>query len=72
MNNEFTITICKVNNGYIAEVVKQNIIYVGHDIDDCMAAYLSQIKDHIGRMLTCPQDKCDFTFKIDTHKEDEE
>ena len=53
-------------------MVKQNISYVGHDIDDCMAAYLSQIKDHIGRMLTCPQDKCDFTFKIDTHKEDEE
>lgn len=72
MNNEFTITISKVNNGYIAEVVEHDITYVGYDIDDCMAAYLSQIKDHIGRRLTCSKDKCDFTFKIDTHKEDEE
>ena len=72
MNNEFTITISKVCNGYIAELVGQDIIYVGHDIYDCMEAYLSQIKDNIGRRLTCPQDKCDFTFKIDTHKEGKE
>lgn len=72
MNNEFTITISKVNNGYIAKVVGQDIINVGHDIDDCLASYLSQIKDHIGRRLKGSQDKCDFTFKIDTHKEDEQ
>lgn len=72
MNNEFTITISKVNNGYIAEVVGQDIIYVGYKIEDCMTAYLIQIRDNIDRRLTSPQDKCDFTFKIDTHKEDKE
>ena len=72
MNNEFTITISKVNNGYIAEVVGQDIIDVGHDIDECMDSYIRQIKDHIGRRLKSPKDKCDFSFKIDIHKEDKE
>ena len=72
MNNEFTITISKVNNGYIAEVVGQDIINVGHDIDDCMDSFYSEIKYHIGRRLKSSEDKCDITFKIDTHKEDEQ
>ena len=72
MKNEITITISKVNNGYISEVAGQDIINVGHDIDDCIASYFSQIKYLIGRRLKSSEDKCDFTFKIDTHKEDEE